>query len=90
LTPEERGPAVVREPPSHAVAGFLAASAIFAAAVALVYYPGRIGPGAILIALIAAGLAGARQGLVAVALAITTVCWFAGMVIAVLLERPIF
>jgi len=35
------------------VAGFLAAFAIFAAVAGLVYYPGRVGTGAVLVALIA-------------------------------------
>jgi hypothetical protein len=88
-TPETSGP-VEREPASQAVAGFLAALAIFAGLVAIVYYPGRIGPGAILVALLAAALGGFQHRLAAAAIVITGVSWFAGMVIAVLLEQPIF
>jgi hypothetical protein len=56
----------------------------------LVWYPGRIGPGAILVALVAAAMGGPHRRLAAAALVVATACWFAGMVIAVVLERPIF
>jgi hypothetical protein len=80
-----------REPASHIVAGFMAAASIFASVIAIAFYPGRIGPGAILIALIACAMAGpAQRRLTAGALVIATVCWFAGMVVSVILERPIF
>jgi hypothetical protein len=72
------------------VAGFLAAFAIFAGAAALVYYPGRVGTGAVLVSLIAAGIGGFQRGLAAFAVAFTAICWFAGMIIAISLERPIF
>jgi hypothetical protein len=79
-----------REPTSHTVAGFLAAVAIFAGVVSIVYYPGRIGPGAMLVALLAAAMGGFQSRLAGSALAIVTASWFLGMVLAVLLERPIF
>jgi hypothetical protein len=81
---------VEREPAAHVVAGFLAAAALFAGFVALVYYPGRVGPGAMFVALLAAALGGFQRRFAAWTLAVVTACWFAGMVLAVLLERPIF
>jgi hypothetical protein len=72
------------------VAGFLAAFAIFAAVAGLVYYPGRVGAGAVLVALIAAGIGGFQRGLAGFAVAFAGICWFAGMVIAISLERPVF
>ena len=72
------------------VAGFMAAFAIFAAAAGLVYYPGRVGASAVVVALVAAGIGGFQRGLAAFAVAFAGVCWFAGMVIAISLERPIF
>lgn len=72
------------------VAGFLAAFAIFAAAAGLVYYPGRVGAGAVVVALVAAGIGGLQRGLAAFAVAFAGVCWFAGMIIAISLERPVF
>jgi hypothetical protein len=86
---ENRAP-TGREPVSHTVAGFLAAAALFAGIVAIVYYPGRIGPGAMLIALVAAGMGGFQSRLAAFTVAVVTASWFVGMIVAVLLERPIF
>jgi hypothetical protein len=87
---DESSPPARREPASHTVAGFLAAAALFAGLVAIVYYPGRIGPGAILVALIAAAMGGFQSRLAAMALVVATAGWFLGMIVAVLLERPIF
>jgi hypothetical protein len=72
------------------VAGFMSAVAIFAAVAGLVYYPGRVGTAAVLVALIAAGIGGFQRGLAAFAVTFAGVCWFAGMVIAIALERPVF
>jgi hypothetical protein len=73
------------------MADFMATCAIFAGLVAIVYYPGRIGPGAMFVALFAAVIGGSPgRWLVPVAVAITTVSWLVGMTIAVVLERPIF
>jgi hypothetical protein len=79
-----------RDPASHVVAGFLAAAAIFAGLIAIVYYPGRLGPGAILVALLAAAMGGFQSRLAAIAVAVATAGWFLGMVVAIVLERPIF
>lgn len=69
----------------------MAACAIFAGLVALVYSPGRIGPGAIFVALLAAIIGGrSNSRLVPFGVIVATVCWFAGMVLAVVLENPIF
>ena len=72
------------------IAGYLAAFAILAGVLGLVYYPGRVGPAAILVALIACGMATGQRRLAAGALVITTLCWIAGMILAVALERPVF
>jgi hypothetical protein len=58
--------------------------------VAIVYYPGRVGPGAILVALLAAAMGGFQSRLAAIAVAVATGGWFLGMVLAIVLERPIF
>ncbi len=44
----------------------------------------------ILVALIAAAMGGPQRRLAAVALTGATACWFVGMVLAVVFERPIF
>ena len=72
------------------VSGYLAAFAILAGVLGLVYYPGRVGPAAILVALIACGMASGQRRLAAGALVLTTLCWIAGMILAVSLERSVF
>ncbi len=84
-------PSVPRSRTSFTVAGYLAAAAMFAGLASLVYHPSRIGVGAMLVALVAAAMAGPEQKrFCGFAVAVTGICWFAGMVIAVVLERPIF
>ena len=87
---EESRPPARRDPASHVVAGFLAAAALFAGLVAIIYYPGRVGPGAILVALIAAAMGGFQSRLATIAVAGATGGRFLGMVLAIVLERPIF
>jgi hypothetical protein len=72
------------------VAGYLAAFAILAGFLSIVYYPGRVGPAAMLVALIACAMATGQRRLAAGALILVTLCWVAGMVLAVWLERPVF
>ena len=79
-----------REGAASTIAGFLAAFAIFAGLVGLVYYPGRVGTAAVLVALISAGIGGFQRNLAAFAVAFTGICWFAGMIIAISLERSVF
>jgi hypothetical protein len=87
---DERREAQAREPVSYTVAGFLAAAALAAGVLALVWYPGRLGTAAILVALVAAAMGGPHRRLAAAALVVATACWFLGMLLAVLLERPVF
>ncbi len=77
-------------PVSDIVAGFLAAAAVFAGAAALVYYPMRIGLAGIIIALIATGMGGGIKQLTALAMVCAAGGFFFGMVIAVLLDQPLF
>ena len=77
-------------PASHYIAGFLAAAAIFAGLVGIVYYPGRVAAGAVLVALIAAAMGGFQRRLAGFAVAIATLCWLAGMIVSVVFERPVF
>jgi len=86
---EER-PLAARPSTADLVAGFLAALSFLGAGLALVWHPGRVGTAAILIALVAAALADANGRLAAWAVGVSTACWFAGMTIAVVFDRPIF
>ena len=76
--------------PSETVAGFLAAMAIFACLIGLAWHPLRlIGPG-IVLSLIAAGMGGRHQRLAFVAVLVAAACFFFGMMIAVITERPLW
>ena len=81
---------VERERPAEIAAGYLAAISLAASAIAIVYRPVRLAPFAILVALVAAGMAGRRSRLPALAVAFATLAWLAGMTIAVLTSRPIY
>jgi hypothetical protein len=52
--------------------------------------PVRIGIAAVVLALIAAGIGGRHQRLATVAVGIAGFSWLAGMVIAVVTQRPVF
>jgi hypothetical protein len=73
------------------VAGFLAAAALAAGAIAIAYRPVRLGAPAIVIALVAAGMArGRTERLAGITVAIVTACWVAGMIVAVLTRNPLW
>lgn len=82
--PEERSAA------AEAVAGLLAASAIFASLLAVAYRPARITPVAIVLALVAARMTVAHRRLAGIAVAVAAACWFVGMTIAVITRNPLF
>lgn len=76
---------------AEVAAGYLAAISFAASAIALVYYPVRLAPFAILVALVAVALAGKRNSkLAAAAVAVGTLAWLIGMTIAVIMSRPIY
>ncbi len=83
-------PAAGRERPGESVAGFLAAIALFASCVGLIYRPGRMIPAAIVVALIATAIGGRHERLATFALAVSAVAFVAGMTIAVATEQPLF
>lgn len=76
--------------PSQVVAGYLAALAIFGGLAAIVYYPGRIGLAAIVVAFVATAIGRTIRRLTALAVVVATLGWLAGMVVCVVLDRPIF
>jgi hypothetical protein len=90
VSTDERRKDELQPTTADTVAGFMAAAALAAGAMALVWYPGRVGPAAMLIALIAAAMGDASRRLAAGALAVATLCWLAGMIIAVLTNRSVF
>ena len=76
--------------PAEAVAGLMAAAAMFAGAWALVEKPARIAPAAILVALIAAGIGGRHSRLAALSVAVCALWWFLGMTIAIATDHPLW
>jgi hypothetical protein len=79
-----------RARPADIAAGYLAAISITASVIATIYRPVRLAPFAILVALIAAGLASRGSRLPAIAVAVGTLCWLVGMANAVLMSRPLY
>jgi hypothetical protein len=82
--------AVERDRPADTVAGLLAALAIVAALLSLVYRPIRLDPFAIIVAFVATGIGGRHARLAAVAVAVASACFILGMVIAILTRRPLY
>lgn len=76
--------------PAHTVAGFLSAMALFAALIGLAWHPLRLIVPAILISMIAAGMAPKGNRLAQAAVATSTICFFLGLMISVVTERPLW
>lgn len=77
-------------PGVDAVAGLLAAAAIFLGVVAIAYHPARVAPAAILAGLVAAGMSRRWLKLAAVGVAAGAVGWLVGMAIAVVTNHPLW
>jgi hypothetical protein len=76
--------------PSQLGADFLATFALFAGLVGIVYRPGQLATAAVFVAVLAAAIGGRDRWLVPFTVVVTGACWFVGMTLAILLERPIF
>ena len=76
--------------PSELVAGFLAVISMAGSALALFWDPLRVSPFAVLLALIAVGMAPSRARLPMIAVGVGAVCFFAGMTIAVITSNPLY
>jgi hypothetical protein len=72
------------------IAGFLAALAMLGALLSLIWYPGRVGTASIFLALVAVALADEHRRLAAAALVFAGCAWLAGMILAIVVDRPIF
>jgi hypothetical protein len=72
------------------VAGFLCAFAIFFAAIGVIWHPLRLIPISYVLVLIATAMVGDRRRLTRGAAAIVAVCFVAGMVVAVLANKPLW
>jgi len=79
-----------RSGPADIVSGYLSALAIFASVIALAWHPLRLLPFAIVLALVASGMGHRNRRLAFAAVAITGICFFLGMTIAVVTQRPLW
>jgi hypothetical protein len=75
---------------TEAVAGYLASLSIFASLISLAWHPLRLEGPAIVIALISAGMTGRGRRLPFAAVVIAAVCFFLGLMISVITERPLW
>jgi hypothetical protein len=75
---------------SQVVAGYLAAFSIAASLISLAWHPLRLLGPAIVLALISAGMAGRGKRLPFAAVGTAAVCFFLGMMISVITERPLW
>jgi hypothetical protein len=79
-----------RARPSETVAGFLASLAIFISLIALAWHPLRLLIPALFLSLLAAGIGGRFARLAMAAVGVVALCFFLGMVIAVVTSSPLW
>jgi hypothetical protein len=80
-----------RHRPAEVVSGYLSALAIFAGVVAIAWHPLRLSPLSMLLALLAAAMAGPRNRTLARAgVGIAALCFFLGMTVSVITSRPLW
>ena len=75
---------------TEAVAGLLAAGAIFAGFFELFYRPFRLAPAAVILLLIATVMSTRQHRLIAFGFAVVGICFVAGAAIQVLTHHPLF
>ncbi len=76
--------------PAEAVAGILAAGALFLGALELAYRPFRLAPVALILALIATVMSREQQRLIALAITVIGICFVVGAALQVLTHHPLF
>jgi hypothetical protein len=76
--------------PSEAVAGLLAACALFLGALELVYRPFRLAPAALVLALAATLMSRDQHRLIALAVVVIGVCFVAGAALQVITHHPLY
>jgi hypothetical protein len=83
-------PAADRLAPHESVAGFLAAIAIFASVIGIIWHPLRLIPIAVVLSFIASGMGGRYQRLSFLALLIGTASFFLGLTVAIIWKHPLW
>jgi hypothetical protein len=81
---------VERSGATEAIAGLLAAAAIFVSLMGLAYRPARLVPVAILLALVSAAIGGRNARLSTFAVFLGATCFAVGMTLAVITGHPIY
>lgn len=71
------------------IAGLMGAAAVALAGIAVVYYPGRLAPFAIVLGLVAARMSARFERLALAAVVAGGIAFVVGMTVAVLTENPI-
>ncbi|MDX6425069.1 MAG: hypothetical protein QOD52_474 [Gaiellaceae bacterium] len=79
-----------RTPPSEAVAGLLAAIAIFVGGLELVYRPFRLAPAALILTLIATVMSREQPKVIPIAYAMIGVCFVVGAALQILTHHPLY
>jgi hypothetical protein len=75
---------------AEAVAGLLAATAIFVSLMGVAYRPVRLIPVAMLLALVAVGIGGRNARLATLAIAVSALSFAVGMALAVITQHPLY
>jgi hypothetical protein len=81
---------VERSGAAEAIAGLLAAAAIFVSLMGLAYLPARLVPFAIVLALVSTAIGGRNARLATFAVFLGALCFSVGMTIAVITGHPIY
>ncbi len=76
--------------PTDAIAGLLAAAALFIGFLELVYRPFRLAPVAVILLLVATVMSRRQQRLIALGFAVVGVCFVAGAALQVWTKHPLF
>ena len=76
--------------PAEAVAGLLAAAALFLGFLELAYRPFRLAPAAVILLLIATVMSRRQQRLIGIGFAVVGICFVVGATLQVLTKHPLF
>jgi hypothetical protein len=76
--------------PGEAIAGLLAASAIFLGAMELLYRPFRLAPAALILLLVATVMSTQQQRLIRIGFATVGICFVAGAALQLLTHHPLY
>ncbi len=90
MSTESRPVPTPARPGVEAIAGLLAAAAIFVGLIAIFYRPARVAPAAILLALLGTGMSRRWSTLGSIALGVAGLGWLLGMAIAVVTNHALW